>query len=300
MRLLRWNDAGEVSFTQHFVGDDTIPPYAILSHTWEEGQEVTYKEVIDGTGKEKSGYKKIEFCGEQARVDNLEYFWVDTCCINKADFTELHEAINSMFRWYRNATRCYVYLSDVPSSGFDTDEELESSFRKSRWFKRGWTLQELLAPISVEFFSCERKRLGDKRSLKQKIRDITGIADSALQGASLSHFSIEERLSWIECRQTKLEEDRAYLMLGIFEVSMPLVYGEGRHKAFKRLLEEIDKPADERTEPASKRRKLDLHDQDVRYSFTHPSKEDLLDFLRFDQINDRFINIKPGHSKTCR
>src|SRR5205085_1205404 len=168
------------------------------SHTWgADAEEVTFADLVEGDGKAKCGYKKIRFCGEQAQRDGLQYFWVDTCCINKENRAELHEAINSMFRWYRNATRCYVYLSDVPSSGFDTDEESESSFQKSRWFKRGWTLQELLAPISVEFFSCERKRLGNKRSLKQKIREITGIADSALQGAPLSHFSIKERLSWI-------------------------------------------------------------------------------------------------------
>jgi hypothetical protein len=130
----------------------------------------------------------------------LEYFWIDTCCINKADFTELSEAINSMFRWYRNAARCYVYLSDVFSPAFDTNEKpnlqlWESDFQKSRWFTQGWTLQELLAPTSVEFFSQERKRLGDKRSLKQQIHEITGIADSALQGAALSQFSIDERLS---------------------------------------------------------------------------------------------------------
>jgi len=307
MRLLRWSDAGEVSFTQDFVGDDTIPLYAILSHKWEEGQEVTFEEVVNGTGKDKTGYKKIQFCGEQARKDNLEYFWVDTCCINKANFTELSTAINSMFRWYRNATRCYVYLSDVSTPGFDTNELIrpswESSFRASKWFERGWTLQELLAPSSVEFFSRECKKLGDKRSLKQKILEITGIADSALQGAPLSRFSPDERFSWIERRQTKLEEDQAYSMLGIFDVSMPLIYGEGRNRAFKRLREEIYKPTDEHMEPSPKRRKMDLHNPDVEHSppqHAKIAKKVLLDFLRFDEIDDRFVNIKPGHSKTCR
>ena len=161
-------------------------------------------------------------------------------------------------------------------------------------------LQELLAPISVEFFSRERKRLSNKRSLKQQIHEITGIADSALQGAPLSHFSIKERLSWIEPRETKLEEDKAYSMLGIFDVSMSLRYSEGRMKAFKRLLKKIEKPTNEHMEPASKRRKIDSHSAGVDHSLPQPAKKDLLDFLRFDQINDRFINIKPGHSKTCR
>jgi len=246
MRLLLRSDTGEFSLTKDLVGDDTIPPYAILSHTWgADADEVTFEDLTNGTGKNKPGYEKIRFCGEQARQDDLQYFWIDTCCINKANYTELSQAINSMFRWYHDATRCYVYLPDVSSPALDTNEEFnprpwESNFRKSRWFERGWTLQELLAPISVEFFSREGQRLGDKRSLKQQIREITGIADSALQGATLSQFTVDERLSWIERRQTKLEEDKAYSLLGIFDVSMPLIYGEGREKAFKRLREEID------------------------------------------------------------
>ena len=241
MRLVRRSNSGEFSFTEDFVSKDTIPPYAILSHTWgADAEEVTFEDLTNGTGKDKPGYKKIRFCGEQARQDNLQHFWVDTCCINRADFTELSEAINSMFRWYRNATRCYVYLSDISSPAFDTNEESnlllwESDFRKSRWFTRGWTLQELLAPSSVEFFSREGKRLGDKISLKQQIHEITGITNSALQGAALSQFSVNERFSWMERRQTKLEEDKAYSLLGIFKIYMPLIYGEGEENAFKRL-----------------------------------------------------------------
>ncbi|KAF2193662.1 WD40 repeat-like protein [Zopfia rhizophila CBS 207.26] len=247
MRLLLHSNTGEVSLTKDLVGNDVIPPYAILSHTWgADTEEVTFEDLTSGTGKDKPGYEKIRFCGEQARQDDLQYFWVDTCCINKANYTELSQAINSMFRWYRNATRCYVYLSDVSSPAFDTNEEFnprswESDFRNSRWFKRGWTLQELLAPSSVEFFSQERKRLGDKRSLNQQIHEIAGISDSALRGVPLSRFSVDERLSWLERRQTKLDEDKAYSLLGIFDVHMPLIYGEGRESAFKRLREEIDK-----------------------------------------------------------
>jgi hypothetical protein len=247
MRLLQQSGSGDFSFTKDLIGDDRIPPYAILSHTWGlDTDEVTFDDMINGTGKHKAGYEKIRFCGEQAREDGLQYFWIDTCCINKANYTELSQAINSMFRWYHNATRCYVYLPDVSSPAFDTNEEFdlwqwESDFQKSRWFKRGWTLQELLAPSSVEFFSRECRRLGDKRSLGQQIHEITGIADSALQGAYLSQFSVDERLIWIARRQTKLEEDKAYSLLGIFDVSMPLIYGEGEEKAFRRLREEIDR-----------------------------------------------------------
>ena len=117
MRLLECNIAGEFILAKDFVGGDS-PPYAILSHTWREGEEVTFKDLINGIGEGKAGFKKIRFCGEQARVDGLRYFWVDTCCINKLSSAELAEAINSMFQWYRNAAKCYVYLSDVSADHY--------------------------------------------------------------------------------------------------------------------------------------------------------------------------------------
>ena len=246
MRLLECNDDGEFSLTKDLVSGK-IPEYAILSHTWgADTEEVTYSDLIDGTGKNKVGYEKIRFCGEQARRDGLHNFWVDTCCIDKSNNNELTEAINSMFRWYRNATKCYVYLSDVSSPGNDigdkSDQLLwEMSFRTSRWFTRGWTLQELIAPISVEFFSKNRKLLGDKRSLERHICEITGIPSKALRRGSLAEFSVAERLSWAETRQTTHEEDMAYSLLGIFDIHMPLIYGEGKDGAFKRLREEINK-----------------------------------------------------------
>ncbi|KAH8589204.1 NACHT domain-containing protein [Bisporella sp. PMI_857] len=239
MRLLHYNGDGEFSLTEFFETD--IPEYAILSHTW-EGEEVTFEDLQNGTGTKKAGYEKIRFCAEQAKRDDLQYFWVDTCCIDKSSSAELAEAINSMFRWYRTSTKCYVYLSDVSRTAVNTyDQGWESAFRKSRWFTRGWTLQELIAPTSVEFFCRESKRIGSKSSLEQQIHEITGIPKSALQGAYLSQFSDKERYSWIQPRQTKVEEDKAYSLLGIFDVQMPLRYGEGMANAFKRLEEEIDK-----------------------------------------------------------
>lgn len=200
---------------------------------------------MSGAGKDKPGYKKIYFCEEQARRDGLLYFWVDTCCIDKRNSTELAEAINSMFRWYRNAVKCYVYLSDVLRNDHDqADSALQSwqiAFQKSRWFTRGWTLQELIAPQSVEFFSSNGKLLGNKKSLEQQLHGITGIKISALRGTPLSTFSIEERMSWGENRQTKREEDKAYSLLGIFDIYLPLIYGEGAGNAFRRLQEEVDK-----------------------------------------------------------
>lgn len=247
MRLLERNSAGELSLTEDFVGDN-IPEYAILSHTWgADTEEITFQDLMDGTGKSKAGYKKICFCGEHARRDGLQYFWVDTCCIDKSSSAVLSEAIVSMFRWYHNAAKCYVYLSDISRYAFDVNDKFnqlsyESAFRKSRWFTRGWTLQELLAPASVEFFSKNWERLGDKKSLERLIHEITGIPIRALQGSPLSNFSVTERFFWAEKRETTREEDKAYSLLGLFNIQIPVLYGEGREHAFKRLSEEIDKP----------------------------------------------------------
>jgi hypothetical protein len=199
--------------------------------------------LIDGTGKGKPGYEKIRFCGEHAARDGLQHFWVDTCCINKSSDSELSEAINSMFRWYRNATKCYAYLPDISTNDYDdidlSSQPWEADFRNSRWFTRGWTLQELIAPPSVEFFCSNGKRLGDKKSLDRQLHEITRIPVSALQGTTpLSGFSFDDRLSWAEHRMTTREEDKAYSLLGIFGISMSAIYGEGRENAFRRLKRE--------------------------------------------------------------
>ena len=242
MRLLEYNNEGTFSLTQFW---DEIPTYAILSHTWGP-EEVTFRDMIEGNGTNKAGFDKIRFCGEQARRDGLQYFWVDTCCIDKSSSAELAEAINSMFRWYRDAGKCYVYLSDVPKADVDSNDKStplpgESAFRRSRWFTRGWTLQELIAPRSVEFFSKDRELLGNKLSLERYICEVTGIPVKALRGGPLADFSVNERLSWAKTRQTTREEDMAYSLLGIFGVHIGLIYGEGKGSACKRLREEIDK-----------------------------------------------------------
>ena len=243
MRLLKLDSHGAVSLTEEYVDD--APPYAILSHTWgRDKDEVTFNDLEKGSGTSKAGYAKLQFCGKQAKEDGLEYFWVDTCCINKANHAELSEAITSMFRWYRDAVKCYVYLSDVSASKQDhngqTKGTWESGFQASRWFKRGWTLQELIAPVSVKFFSREGEYLGDKISLEGQIHDITKIPTAALSGTPLSNFSVDDRKRWAVERETKRKEDKAYCLLGIFNVFIPLMYGEGDH-AFTRLEEEIRK-----------------------------------------------------------
>jgi ankyrin repeat protein len=256
MRLLRFEDSGKLSLVEH-VGRD-IPPYAILSHTWgADSEEVTFRDLTGGTGSGKVGHRKLTFCGKQARTDNIQYFWVDTCCIDKSSSAELTEAINSMFQWYQNANKCYVYLSDVSvdssvPSDIPSQQTWKQAFKESRWFTRGWTLQELIAPKSVEFFSAECQRLGTRTSLLQEIHDITGVPIQAFQETPLSYFSVDERMSWTEKRKTKREEDAAYCLLGIFNIHMPLIYGEGQTNAFIRLRREIqgfqeftkDKPHD--------------------------------------------------------
>ena len=239
MRLLEVDSSGELSLTKNLIED--IPPYAILSHTWgADEDEVTLNDVETGSGKSKPGYAKIQFCREQAKKDGLQYFWVDTCCIDKANLAELSEAITSMFGWYHDAIKCYVYLLDVSArkrSKGQTEQTWEPAFRNSRWFTRGWTLQELLAPASVEFFA-RGELLGDKKVLEKLIHEITGIPLAALSGAPLSYFSVGERLRWATKRMTKRKEDKAYCLLGIFGVFMPPLYGEGEY-AFIRLRKEI-------------------------------------------------------------
>ncbi|CAG8971564.1 hypothetical protein HYALB_00009213 [Hymenoscyphus albidus] len=239
MRLLQW-DNGEISLTDPLL-NDKLPKYAILSHTWlpDNDQEVTFQDLKSGSGKSKPGFQKICFCGEQATKDGLRYFWVDTCCINKFDSSEVQMSINSMFRWYQKAEKCYVFLSDV-SVAEDATENISHvdfvpAFRSSRWWTRGWTLQELLAPRSVEFFSYNHKRLGDKFSLDGLINDITKIPIKALRDFGISKVDVDQCISWVLKRNTRYEEDLAYSLWGMFGVSLPVLYGEGRKRAFRRL-----------------------------------------------------------------
>jgi hypothetical protein len=252
MRLLYTASDGRLSWTDDLT-DDQMPPYAILSHTW-EGQEVAYKDlqnhkdIQEVDEKLKGGYQKIFFCAKQAKRDGLDYFWVDTCCIDKANITEFAEAINSMFRWYQNAKKCYVYLSDIKNSTLDGDGE--SALRGSRWFTRGWTLQELLAPQSVEFFSSEEVRLGDKESLKCVIHEITKVPVQALLDCKPFEYSVSERFLWAENRQTTREEDRAYCLLGVFGVYLSPIYGEGEENALDRLRDAVAMKSNKgRTQP---------------------------------------------------
>ncbi len=223
-----------------------IPTYAILSHTWgADEDEVTFKDISKGKGKgkKKPGYAKLQFCAAQAAKVGITYFWVDTCCIDKSSSAELTEAINSMFKWYRNSAICYVYLSDVFSCINATPgSNQQPIITNSRWFERGWTLQELLAPQHVVFFSRDGTRLGDKSSLAKEIALSTSIPRAVIENGPGLMFkcTTEERMNWAMFRRTKREEDAAYCLFGIFEVQMPLIYGEGKANAYSRLKKEVE------------------------------------------------------------
>lgn len=220
-------------------GFGPIPKYAILSHRWGE-YELSFQDVNNLIWKKKGfendlpkveAFKKIRNCCARAKFDSFQYAWIDSCCIDKTSSAELSEAINSMYLWYYQSTKCYAYLSDVQSI---------STFKKSEWFMRGWTLQELLAPSEVYFVNKDWKDLGTKTSLRQAISDQTQIPVNILTGADLETASIAQRMSWASNRRTTRIEDRAYCLMGIFGINMPLLYGEGE-RSFIRLQEEIMK-----------------------------------------------------------
>jgi Heterokaryon incompatibility protein (HET) len=222
-----------------------IPPYAILSHTWEK-EEVSFQLIRDPdrtVAKSLKGYTKVIDSCAQAVRDNFQWIWIDTCCIDKSSSADLSEAINSMFRWYHDARVCFAYLADVPD---DVDIDWPSSaFHRSKWFNRGWTLQELLAPSLVFFFTSGWRRLGSKTGMRKHVSRITKIDESVLSGQEeVFDVSIATRMSWAATRKTTRTEDIAYCLLGIFKVNMPLLYGEGS-MAFRRLQEEIIKGSDD-------------------------------------------------------
>ncbi|TFA97529.1 hypothetical protein CCMA1212_010730 [Trichoderma ghanense] len=204
-------------------------------------KELTFRRVENGEiDKQYLGSIKLTGCCQQAQKDGLGYAWIDTCCIDKTNLVELSEAINSMYRWYSRASVCYAYLSDVPDD--DDPPRLGSKFRSSRWFQRGWTLQELLAPKHLRFYNSEWRSIGTKGTICAVIKNITRVPQQFLLGiTSLHGASVAQRMSWAAQRQTKRAEDIAYCLLGIFNVTMPMIYGEGGEQAFFRLQEQIMK-----------------------------------------------------------
>ncbi|EMR67263.1 putative het domain-containing protein [Eutypa lata UCREL1] len=208
-----------------------VPSYAILSHLWVEGQEVSFQDFtadLTPSTTTKSGFQKIKKACEVALKDGIEWIWIDTNCIDKASSAELTEAINSMYNWYRGAELCYAYLHDVPELDTAQKDPLRL-FRQSGWFHRGWTLQELIGPRQMVFYSQTWTKIGGRsQSLAEEISSVTGIEVPVLQGLTdLHEVSIAKKMSWAATRQTSRIEDVAYCLLGLFDVNMPLLYGEG-------------------------------------------------------------------------
>lgn len=219
-----------------------VPPYAILSHTWGDA-EIEYIDVVRNIGRENyPGWDKVAKCCQRAAAAGWEYVWIDTCCINKNDNTELAEAINSMFRWYAEAQICIAYLADVPpryTLGGEVDDPRPpwvQRFRSSRWFTRGWTLQEMLAPSHLLFLDMQWGTIGSREVWEGEVCVATGIAPEHQR--DFSSTCLATKLSWAANRQTTREEDRAYSLLGLLGVHMPLIYGEGK-QAFIRLQNEL-------------------------------------------------------------
>jgi hypothetical protein len=271
MRLLRTGPLlptgpykrGQEKFDLIEKSGSNIPKYAILSHTWGI-DEVTYEHVRNPTAferrvysntskapyehvrdqsvRKRKGYNKIVGAMRQAAIDGHQYIWIDSCCIDKSNSSELSEAINSMYAWYQKAEVCYAILDDVPAPDA---ANFEAKFTTSRWFQRGWTLQELLAPNQMVFYGRSLGSwilLGDRVSLQGQISMCTGISADYLKGAQNLHTaSIAQKMSWAAGRKTTKEEDIAYCLLGL-----PLLYGEGT-RAFMRLQEEIMKISDDQT-----------------------------------------------------
>ncbi|KIM50891.1 hypothetical protein SCLCIDRAFT_144520, partial [Scleroderma citrinum Foug A] len=226
-------------------GDDEVTEYAILSHRW-IGLEVDYDEIVELTKmavedrdeiRQRDGYRKILDSCEQAQKDGYEWLWVDTCCIDKRSSAELSEAINSMYRWYANAKVCYAYLHDVPGSSLPTarDKRYFDFNGWPEWFSRGWTLQELIAPTNVQFLNKNWQTIGDKRTLAPILEYITGVPEDILvDGLRGNRPCVAQIMSWAAHRTTTRVEDRAYSLMGLLDINMPMLYGEGR-KAFHRL-----------------------------------------------------------------
>lgn len=234
--------------------------YAILSHRWED-DEVSHSDMTSRWDRLRlrrmKGWYKIQKCCEQAAKEGLPFAWVDTCCIDKTSSAELQEAINSMFRWYADAKACYVFMSDVkmatPEESQDASAESRtlSAFKKSQWFSRGWTLQELLAPKDLTFYDREWYSLGTRSQRRSIVREITGIPEPFLIGFNPewtlnTDVCIAEVMIWASGRKTTRIEDKAYSLLGIFGVSMPMLYGEGT-RAFSRLQEQLLSTRDDQT-----------------------------------------------------
>ena len=247
---------------RYFQTPQDVPGgYAILSHVWQDNEQ-TFQDIQALSRSNTASFAKFETvprdlvsskirnCCLLAEAHGFAWVWIDTCCIDKQSSAELSEAINSMYAWYAQATVCYAYLHDVPgeiSGSALAMQAPDSLFRRSKWFTRGWTLQELIAPRCVIFLARDWTTLGTKAAWAGLVEEITGIDSDILTfDRTLPEVSVARRMSWAARRQTTRIEDEAYALMGIFDVHMPTIYGEGTH-AFRRLQEEIMKQSSDQS-----------------------------------------------------
>ena len=269
MRLLNT----ETLLIEDFL-DGSIPQYAILSHTWDQ-EEITFQDIqlLNGGAqgraeavRRKKGFSKFANSAGFAQSCGYGHIWVDTCCIDKTSSAELSEAINTMYKWYHESAVCYAFLSDVAPALEEDPVAEDSSFRRSRWFTRGWTLQELIAPREVLFKARDWSQLGrkgDESDFTRILSETTGVPVAVLKGRlHPQHLSVASRMKWAANRQTTRSEDIAYCLLGMFGVNMPLLYGEGQ-QAFLRLQEAILKKSSDQSLFAWTSSNLDGDDPDA-------------------------------------
>ncbi|KAF5366175.1 hypothetical protein D9758_005813 [Tetrapyrgos nigripes] len=221
-----------------FSENGPTPPYAILSHRWVLGEEVSYQDYLESRPetKKKLGYRKIQRACMQARADGFDYIWMDTICINQGNHDEVARNVNGMYSFYQHSEVCYAYLTDVYKLKDGAVADLIARMWSSGWFQRGWTLQELVAPRNVLFFSAGWETIGYRHLLKFGISRLTGIPPAVLDGSRpIEDIDIQERMTWCAGRQTTRPPDLAYCLMGILGVSMTPDYSEDARTAFKRL-----------------------------------------------------------------
>ncbi|KAF9473830.1 hypothetical protein BDN70DRAFT_997436 [Pholiota conissans] len=217
-----------------------LTQYAILSHTWlrsspgELSYDIWHKGTFDLT---HPGYEKlVQFCRASLVNHGLSLGWMDTVCIDKSSSSELDESIRSMYKWYQNSFVCVTYLSETETFG---------QMAKDPWFTRGWTLQELLAPETMKFYNRAwgqlTAKLTDKydKSIQEQIKTATTITSQELLAVHMNQVSISRKMQWAAKRQVTRAEDIAYSLMGLFDISMSIAYGEGANLAFTRLIKEI-------------------------------------------------------------
>jgi hypothetical protein len=254
MRLLHTS-----SLTLHAYFDKSVPAYGILSHTWAENEEVSYQEMsnLSPSVKAKTGYKKIINCAHTIKELGYDYVWIDTCCIDKSSSAELSESINSMYKFYKNSKVCLAYMADVRR---DTSLDERSAkdviipveflknfgLEKYPTFKRVDGLQELIAPTNVVFYDSDWQVIAKIQEIVKAVGRLTEIPEPVLLFGISESFSycVAEKMRWASKRSTTRREDMAYCLLGLFDINMPLLYGEG-DRAFERLQEEILKRSDD-------------------------------------------------------